>query len=113
MKVADRRCHAFAAEPVERPYEKEVELAPRRIVEQLGEHLAVLDTLAAILMLDVLAHDQVAHTLAPCAELPELFLGILPLVVGRDAGIDRNQYSHMTFLMCLSEAANITALISV
>ena len=36
---------------------------------------------------------------APFPQLPKLVLGILPFVVGRYAGVDRNPCGHETFLL--------------
>jgi hypothetical protein len=41
--VRDSGRHALAAEPIERPHEQEVELAPRRVGKHRRELLSVLD----------------------------------------------------------------------
>src|SRR6516162_10405224 len=94
----DRSRHAFAAETVERPYEQEIEIAPRTIRKHLGQLPAVFDAFAA-LVLDILAHYRIAHALAPLAELPQLVLRILPFVVGRNPGVDCNSHGHERFLL--------------
>src|SRR5215472_7509683 len=90
LQMRDRGRHAFTTEPIERPYEQDVELASRGAGKHRTELLSVLDSLAAILMLHVFADDGVAHARAPITQLPQLVLGILPFVVCRNAGVYRN-----------------------
>src|ERR1700719_3603746 len=82
LQVCHRSSHALATEAVERPYEQEVELASCRVRKHCGELLSVLDALATVLVFDVFAGDGVAHALAPCAQLQELVVGGLPLILG-------------------------------
>src|SRR5712671_6253032 len=117
LQMPDRGRHALTAEAVEGPYKQEVELASCCAGEHRCELLSVLGTLATILVLDVLAHDWVAHPLAPCTQLQQLVVGGLPLIVRRNPGINGNRanticgyscnpafspFSHQTFLLCLS-----------
>jgi hypothetical protein len=96
LQVRHRGRHSFAAEPIERPYEQEVELASRGAGKHRGELLSVFDAFATILVLDVFAHNWVAHARTPIAQLAELVLRVLPFVVGRHSGVDRNSCSHKT-----------------
>src|SRR5882757_1209932 len=81
LQMRDRGCHALAAEAIERPYQQEVKLASCCAGEHHGELLSALGAFAAILVLNVFTDERVAHTLAPCTELQELVLRVLPLIV--------------------------------
>jgi hypothetical protein len=43
-------------------------------------------------VVDVFMHDGVASVGAPCAQLAQLVLGVLALIVGANAGVNRNTY---------------------
>src|SRR5258707_7994085 len=100
LQMSDSRGHTLAAEAVERPDEQNVELAPRGVGEHRCELLSVLDALAAILVLNVFTDERVAHTLAPCTQLQELVLRVLPLIVRRHPGINGNRANTICSSSC-------------
>jgi hypothetical protein len=89
------RDHALAAEPVEGPKQHTVELAAAGVLEQRGELLAQANAPAATHVVHVLAHDLVATIGTPGAQLAELVFGVLPFVLGRDAGVDGNAHDSL------------------
>src|SRR5580658_6203593 len=108
LQMPDGRRHPFPAEPIERPDQQQVELASRGAGKHRTELPPVFDALAAILVLDVLALDGIAHTAAPCTELPELVLRVLPFVVCRNPGVDRYPHRHEPSPLWPSRAATNT-----
>src|SRR5690349_12797308 len=99
LQMCDRGRHTLATEAVKRPDEQEVELTPCRASEHRCKLLSVFGALTAAFVLDIFAHQRVAHTLAPFAQLKELIIGGLPFVVCRDPGVDRHSHSHKMSLL--------------
>jgi hypothetical protein len=88
LKVSDGRSHALSAEAIKRPDKQDVEFSLRCGCEEPPELLALVGALAAALVIDVFAHNDVAHTVTPCSQLDELVLWVLALIVGGDPGVD-------------------------
>src|SRR6516162_7309204 len=99
LEMANSRRHALAAEPIERPNEQEIELAPRCAGKHRRELLPIFGTLPAVLVFDVFTHDLKPHSLAPSPQLQHLVLWILPFVLGRDPGVDSNSHGSETSLL--------------
>jgi hypothetical protein len=81
LQVEHGRDHPLAAEPIERPAEHKLELPPMRVRQHRRKLRPLLRALPAARVIHILARDLMAGTGAPCAELPELVLRVLPLVV--------------------------------
>src|ERR1700682_1634612 len=88
LQVDNSRGQAVAAEAVERPDEDHVELAACGVNEQLRALWSLITTLGAALMLHVFGGDIVIHTAAPGAQLLQLVLGVLALLVRGDSCVD-------------------------
>ena len=65
LQIPNRRHHALAAEPVQRPEQDAIELAFGSIIEQRGELLALVGTLATALVVNVFMNDLMASVGAP------------------------------------------------
>src|SRR5215472_18910464 len=96
--MMDRRHHALAAKAVERPEQHAIELAAAGGLEQGGKLLALARSLAAAHAVNVLAHEVVARTGTPRAQVAELVLRVLAFVLSRHPRIDRNAHDYLAGL---------------
>src|SRR6516164_4572834 len=84
--------HALSAEAIQRPEQHAIELAATCILEQGRELLAALGTLTSTLLINILGDDVMAGIGAPCTQLRQLVLGVLPLIVGAHATVERHTH---------------------
>src|SRR5437588_11984056 len=85
--MPDGRHHPFAAEPVERPNEYQIEPALVRVGDHRREPRALLRAFAAARMVNILADDLMAGGNAPRAKLGQLVFRVLSFVLA-DARVD-------------------------
>ncbi len=91
--MTNRRHHAFARQPVQRPHREEIELAPMRGVKHGRELWALVGAFATAGVVDELSDDLMVRGDTPVSKLTKLVLLVLAAVICADAGVNRHSHS--------------------